>query len=200
VNISTIGDLIMKKDSVINADYSDITLTSTTGNIGIGKLFAGNSVTVRSELGYLYNNINDYVSNDSTSTNITSTNQDLYGLVNIGESVSSPIVINALNGGSITAESSGTIYIANLANARMNTTGRVIDGSTGGETATIDAFTQFKLSSLNTTNLPTLNSNLELISNQTWQVDEDESIRKIKSPSSAPSIYYSRNGWRLGHK
>jgi len=200
IKIATEGDLIMTKDSTIRADFSDIELTSTTGNIGIGELIAGNSVTIRSELGFLYNNINDYVSNDSTSTNITSTDQYLYGLTNIGKSVASPIVINVLNNGTITAESSGTIYIANLANAKVNATGRVIDGSTGSEAATIDAFTQFKLASLNSTNLPALSSNLGLISNLTWQVDEEESIRKIRSPSSAPSIYYSRNGWRLGQK
>lgn len=198
VNILTQGDLIMSKDSSINAAYNDISLTSTSGNIGIGELIARGSVTVRSELGYLYNSIDDYISNDVTSTNIMSTSQNLFGLSNIGQSVASPIVIDVINNGSITAESTGTIYIANLANVKVNATGRVIDGSTGGETASIDAFTQFKLASLNTTNLPTLHSNIGLISNSAWQVDEDESIRKINSPTSAPSIYYSRFGWRLG--
>jgi hypothetical protein len=200
VKINTEGDLIMSNESIINASSNNISLISNTGNIGIGKLIAAKDVTVRSEQGYLYNSIDNYISNDSTDINISSENQYLYGLTTIGKSVASPIVIDAQNGGTSYAESNGSIYIANLANAKVNATGRVIDGSIGGETATLDAFTQFKLSSLNTTNLPTLSSNLGLISNSTWQVDEEESIRKIKSPVSAPSIYYSRNGWRLGQK
>ena len=200
VNITTENDLIMSKDSEISAKYGDISLTSNMGNIGLGKLIANESVTVRSELGYLFNNIGDYISNDSTSINIQSNNQYLYGLTNIGESVSSPIVIDVQNNGTITAESGGTIFIANLANANVATTGRLLDASSGGETASIDALTQFKLSALNTINLPEISSNLNLISNLTWQVDDEESIRRIKTPTSSPSIYYSRGGWRLGQK
>ncbi|MFT7109917.1 MAG: filamentous hemagglutinin family protein [Psychrobacter glaciei] len=200
VKITTENDLIMSKDSQIMANYGNITLASNTGNIGIGELTAGFLVTLRSELGYLYNNIDDYISNDSTSTNITSTDLDLYGLINIGESVDKPIVVNVQNSGTIKAESAGTVHIANLANANIETDSRLIDSSAGGSTASTDAYTQFKLSSLNTVNLPTVNSTLGLISNLTWQLDEDENIRKIKSPASAPAIHYSRNGWRLGHK
>ena len=204
VNISAVNDLTMSKGSKIIASYGDVNLNSALGNIGLGQLTAGKTVTIRSESGYLYNNLNNYISNTaplpSTFTNITSTDQYLYGLTNIGESVSDPIVINAQNSGTITAESSGTIYIANLANAKVNATGRVIDGSTGGNTASVDAFSQFKLSSLNTVNLPTISSTLGLISNANWEVDENESIRKVKSPNSAPAIYYSRSGWRLGQK
>ncbi len=112
----------MLKDSKIIASYGDVNLNSALGNIGLGQLTAGQTVTIRSESGYLYNNLNNYISNTaplpSTFTNITSTDQNLYGLTNIGESVANPIVINAQNGGTITAESSGTIYIANLANAK----------------------------------------------------------------------------------
>ena len=201
VNISAVDNLTMLKGSKIIASYGDVNLNSALGNIGLGQLTAGKTVTIRSESGYLYNN---YISNTaplpSTFTNITSTDQNLYGLTNIGESVSDPIVINAQNSGTITAKSSGTIYIANLANAKVNATGRVIDGSTGGNTASVDAFSQFKLSSLNTVNLPTISSTLGLISNANWEVDENESIRKVKSPNSAPAIYYSRSGWRLGQK
>jgi len=204
VNISAVNDLTMSKGSKIIASYGDVNLNSALGNIGLGQLTAGKTVTIRSESGYLYNNLNNYISNTaplpSTFTNITSTEVPLYGLTNIGESVSDPIVINAQNSGTITAESSGTIYIANLANAKVNATGRVIDGSTGGNTASVDAFSQFKLSSLNTVNLPTISSTLGLISNANWEVDENESIRKVKSPNSAPAIYYSRSGWRLGQK
>lgn len=200
VNISTSGNLTMSKDATISADYGDITLNASIGNIGIGSLTAGKTITVSSESGYLFNSIGDYISNTSTSTNITSENQFLFGLTNIGESVSNPIVLNVLNGGTINAESSGTIYIANLANAKVNATGRVIDGATGGSTASIDALTQLKLDSLSNVNLPTVNSTLGLINNRTWQVDEDESIRKIKTPSSSPAIYHSRSGWRLGQK
>lgn len=200
VNITSEGDIIMDKEAVITSSFGNVSLISNTGNIGLGQLVAKDSVTVRSEQGYLLNNINDYKSNLDTSKNIISTDQHLYGLTGIGESVSSPIVIDVQNGGTINAESTGTIYIANLANAQVNAVGRVVDGSSGGETATIDAFTQLKLASLNTVNLPSLTLTPQLISNLTWQVDEEESIRKIKSPTSAPAIYYSRNGWRLGQK
>lgn len=200
INISSEMDMTMHKDAIISAEYGNITMTSNTGNIGIGQLVAGNDVTVRSEQGYLYNNVNDYISNSSATKNIISTDQKLYGFSNIGESVSSPIVIDVQNGGTINAESNGNIYIANLANAQVNSSGRVIDGSSGGETASIDAFTQLKLASLHTVNLPSFSNSPELISNLTWQVDEEENIRKIKSPASAPAIYYSRYGWRLGQK
>ena len=200
VNITSIGDIIMDKEAIITSSFGNVSLISNTGNIGLGQIIARDSVTVRSEQGYLLNNINDYKSNLDTSKNIVSTDQYLYGLTGIGESVASPIVIDVQNGGTINAESTGTIFIANLANAQVNATGRVVDGSSGGETATIDAFTQLKLASLNTVNLPSLTLTPQLISNLTWQVDEEESIRKIKSPVSAPAIYYSRNGWRLGQK
>lgn len=200
VTIKTDEDLAMSGEAEITAGFGDITLNSTTGNIGIGKLVAENTVTVRSEAGYLYNSIDDHISNSSTSVNITSTDQYLFGFTNIGTSVGSPIVVDVQNDGTINAESNGTVYIANLANARVITNSRLLDSSSGGETATTDALTQFKLASLGTANFPNISSNLGLISNLTWEVDEDESIRKIKLPVSAPAIYYSRNGWKLGSK
>ncbi|MFT6153564.1 MAG: filamentous hemagglutinin family protein [Crocinitomicaceae bacterium] len=200
VNITTESDLVMSKDSTITANSGGINLVSTSGNVGIGSLTADTSVNIRSEQGYLYNNINDYISNDSTSVNITSTDLNLYGLTNIGESVASPIVIDVQNSGTINVATSGTAYIANLANANVESQGRFIDSSTGGSTASNDANTQFNLASLNIVNLPTVNSTLGLISNLTWRVDDEDSIRKIKSPASAPAIYYSRYGWRLGQK
>jgi len=199
VNISTTGDLTMAKEAQINADFGDVNLSSTEGNIGLGFVSSGNTVNIRSEAGFIFNAIDDYISNESTSINIQSTNQDLYGLLNVGESVDSPIVVDVLNGGAIKAESSGTVFIANLANANIESTSRVIDSASGGDTASLDALTLLKLSSLNNTNMPTVTSNLGLISNLVWQVDEDESIRKIKTPPSTPSIYYSRKGWKLGY-
>lgn len=199
IDILTTGDLTMKENAQISAEFGDINLSSSEGNIGLGLITSGNTVTIRSELGYLFNAIDDYQSNTSTSINIQSRNQDLYGLVNVGSSVDNPIVINAMDGGTITAESGGTVYIANLANANIESSSRVIDSASGGDTASIDALTQLKLSSLNTVNIPTLTTTLGLISNLTWQVDEDESIRKIKTPPSTPSIYYSRKGWKLGY-
>jgi filamentous hemagglutinin family protein len=200
INITTENDLVMSKDSAIRANFGDITLLSNAGNIGIGSLEAGNTINVQSELGYLFNSINDYISNDSTSVNITSTDLNLYGLTNIGESVANPVVIDVQNGGTINVETTGTAYLANLANAKVKTMGRLIDSSNGGSTASNDAYTQFNLASLSMINLPTVNTTLGLISNSTWQVDEEDSIRKIKSPTSAPAIYYSRFGWRLGQK
>lgn len=199
INITSQTNIVMNESATINAAFGDINLSAATGNIALGQITSGNTVTIRSETGYLINAIDDYLSNENTSVNITSTNQDLYGQLGIGTSADSPIVINVLNDGTITANSSGVVYLANLGNAKVITDSRVIDSASGGNSASEDALSQLNLSSLNTVNLPTVSSTLGLISNLIWQVDEDESIRRIKTPASAPSIYYSRKGWKLGH-
>lgn len=198
IDIETANHITMDAEAELVAKFGNVDLRSLTGNIALGYIYAGSDVTVRSEAGFISNAINDYVSNDNTSINIESTNQELYGLLNVGESVDNPIVINVLNNGTIAAESNGNVYIANLANAKIDSDSRVIDSASGGSIASTDALSQFNLSSLNTVNMPTLSSTLGLISNITWQVDEDESIRKIRTPVSSPAIYYSRKGWQLG--
>ena len=199
INIATEGDLTMSQTAVLNADAGNISMSSSAGNISIGSVNALEEVSIDAAGGAIFNSINDYISKNSTSINITSENVTLNGLNQIGFNVKSPIVINVNGSGGIKAESTGSIYIANLNSADVSSRSRVIDSSSGAEAAANDAYSQFNLSSLNQTNAPTVSSNLGLISNLAWQTDEEESIRKIKTPNSAPPIYYSRRGWRLGY-
>ncbi len=187
INIATEGDLTMSQTAVLNADAGNISMSSSAGNISIGSVNALEEVSIDAAGGAIFNSINDYISKNSTSINITSENVTLNGLNQIGFNVKSPIVINVNGSGGIKAESTGSIYIANLNSADVSSRSRVIDSSSGAEAAANDAYSQFNLSSLG------------LISNLAWQTDEEESIRKIKTPNSAPPIYYSRRGWRLGY-
>ncbi len=208
INITTEGDLTMSETAILNADVTasalnedagNINLLSNTGNISLGSINALEDVNIDAAGGAIFNSINDYISKSSTSINITSKNVTLNGLSQIGFNVKSPIVINIEGSGGIKAESTGSIYIANLNSADVSSRSRVIDSSSGAEAAANDAYSQFNLSTLNQTNAPTVTSNLGLISNLAWQTDEEKSIRKIKTPNSAPPIYYSRRGWRLGY-
>ncbi len=199
INLTTTSDITMSKEAVLIASNGDITMSSTAGNVSIASVNALNNVNIDAMAGSIFNSIDDYVSNASTSTNVSSENLHLNALNQIGSDVKSPIVIDILNGGSITAEANDGIYIANRNNASVNSRSLVIDSSTGGESAAIDAYSLFKLSSLNQTNAPAVTSNFGLINNLAWQTDEEESIKKIKTPNSVPPIYYSRRGWRLGY-
>jgi filamentous hemagglutinin family protein len=198
INLATDGDLKMSTIAVLNADAGNINMSSNTGNISLGSVNALNDVNIDAAGGSIFNGIDDYVSD--ISTNITSENATLNGLNQIGTNVKSPIVINIKEGGTIKAESNGGIYIANLNNVNVNSRSRVFDSLSGNEAAANGANSQFNLfSSLNQTNTPTVTTNFGLISNLTWQTDEEESIKKVKTPTSVPPIYHSRNGWRLGY-
>ncbi len=206
INLVTTGDLTMSESAVLNAvpevfteDSGNINLSSTSGNISIASVNAAADVSIDAMGGSIFNNIDDYISNSSTSTNVSSENLNLNALNQIGTDVKSPIVIDIQNGGGITAEANDGIYIANRNSASVSSRSLVIDSSAGGEAAAIDAYSQFKLSALNQVNTPTVTTTFGLISNLAWQTDEEESIRKIKTPNSAPPIYYSRRGWRLGY-
>jgi len=199
INLATEGDLTMSPFSVLKADSGKITLSSNTGNISLGAVNALTDVNIDARGGSILNSIDDYVSNTSTSINVLSENLSLNAFNKIGFDVKSPIVISVQNGGSIKTEANSSIYLANLNSASISSRSRVIDTSIGGEAAALDAYAQFNLSSLNQINTPAVTSNFGLISNLSWQADEEESIRKVKSPISAPPIYHGRKGWRLGY-
>ncbi len=199
INLSTEGDLTMSPSAVLKADSGKIDLSSNAGNISLGAVNALSNVNIDAKGGSILNNIDNYVSNTSNSINVTSENLSLNALNKIGFDVKSPIVISIQDGGAIKAEANGSIYLANLNSASISSRSRVIDSSVGGEAAAIDAYAQFNLSSLNQINTPAVTTNLGLISNLAWQADEEESIRKVKTPVSAPPIYYGRKGWRLGY-
>ncbi len=199
IDLNTNGNLTMSSTAILNADSGDINLVSSSGDISIGEITALENVNINAQAGSIFNSINDYVSNTSTSTNITSKNQDLNALNKIGSDVNSPIVINAQDGGSITVQANQNIYIANLSNSEVSSRSTVIDSGAASGSAESDAYSQFKLSSINQVNTPTVTSNAGLISNLTWQADEEESVRKLKTPVTAPPIYHSRKGWRLGY-
>lgn len=199
INISTLENLAMNKSASISAENGNILLSSTLGNIGLGTLVADNLIEIRSETGFIYNSINDYISDSNTSINLTSSELSLTGELNIGESVANPIVIDITNNGTINLSSSGDVYIANLANASVVGSSRVFDSSSVGDTAIVDAYNQLQLSSLSNFIEPTHTTTFGLIDHINWQTLDDEVIRKIKRPTSAPNLYRGRGGWRLGY-
>ncbi len=200
INLASEGDMTMSSVAALNANFGNISLSSNSGNISIGTLNAFELVDINAQAGSIFNSIDDYISNTNTSVNITSENQSIYASNQIGSGVDSPIVIDAQNNGEITLESNGSIYIANLSNAEVTSRSTVIDSGTANDSASVDAQSLFKLYSLNKVTEPTLETNSELISNLEWQVDEEESVKKIKTPTTVPPIYHSRKGWRLGHQ
>ena len=200
INLASEGDMTMSSVAALNANFGNISLSSNSGNISIGTLSAFELVDINAQAGSVFNSIDDYISNTNTSVNITSENQSIYASNQIGSGVGSPIVIDAQNNGEITLESNGSIYIANLSNAEVTSRSTVIDSGTANDSASVDAHSLFKLYSLNKVTEPTLETNSELISNLEWQVDEEESVKKIKTPTTVPPIYHSRKGWRLGHQ
>lgn len=199
INLNAISDISMLNTSTIHSDFGNIRLESQNGNIQLGSLNAKGEVYIQSHTGGIYNAINDYVSNDQTSINVTANNLTLLGLSNIGQSVASPIVININNDGVINTGSNGNIFIANLANAGINSESRVTDITSKSDTAIIDAYNLFQLSSINALIEPTYQTTLGLIENSSWQSDEEERIKTIKTPNASPNLYYSRQGWRLGY-
>jgi hypothetical protein len=199
INLNAVTDITMSKLATLNSDFGNISLTSQTGNIGLGAINAKGDVLIQSDAGYIFNAIDDYVSNDLTSVNITSNNLTILGKLNIGQSVASPIVIDIKDNGIISTESDGDIYIANLANAGINSKSRVIDTSSQSGAAIVDAYNFLSSTSINSLIEPHYKTTLGLIENSSWQVDEDESVKTIKTPSSSPNLYYSRKGWRLGY-
>ena len=195
INLISESDITMSSAAGLNANFGDISLLSNSGNISIGTLSAFEFVNINALDGSVFNSINDYVSNTNTSVNITSDNQNIYASNQIGSGVDSPIVIDAQNDGDITLESNGNIYIANLSNAEITSRSTVIDSGTANDSASVDAHNL----SINELTEPTFNTNSGLISNLTWQVDDDESVKKIRTPTAVPPLYHSRKGWRLGH-
>jgi len=200
INLNAVSDISMSKDATLYADYGNIALDSETGNIGLAALTAERGgVTIKSHTGYINNAIGDYVSNDDASSNITSNNLTLLGKVRVGDSVANPIVIDIEDNGVISAESDGNIYIANRNNAGINSQGRVIDTTSKSGTAIIDAFNLIQSTSMNSLIEPNYKTTLGLIENSNWQLDEEDSIKTIKTPNPSPNLYYSRQGWRLGY-
>lgn len=199
INLNAVSDILMSKDATLHADYGNITLDSQTGDISLGALTAKSDVVVKSHAGYISNAIGDYVSNDNTSSNITSNNLTLLGKVRVGDSVANPIVIDIQDNGVINVESDGNIYIANRNNAGINSQGRVIDTTSKSGTAIIDAFNLIQTTSMNSLIEPHYKTTLGLIENSNWQLDEEDNIKTIKTPNPSPNLYYSRQGWRLGY-
>ncbi|EAT13248.1 filamentous hemagglutinin N-terminal domain-containing protein [Bermanella marisrubri] len=199
ININTLADITMSADSSLITENGSMSLVSETGNIDLAQLYAGESIWIESKVGSIKNIIDDYISDDSTSINITTSELTLLGKLGIGESVASPIVIDYKGTGAINAESDGNIYIANLADAPTNSSSRVFDSSSSNDIAIIDAYNQLQLSSLNAYIEPQYETTLGLIDHFSWQTVGEEKIKKIQRPSSTPNLYYGRDGWRLGY-
>lgn len=198
VNITTENDFAMTPTAILSAPNGNITLSSTAGNVSISKLVALNDVTITASNGKIENSINDFTSENEGSSNIQSTNISL-NAGNIGGSSSTPIVFTTDREGEATLASSSKIYIANINNTKVISEGEVIDSTHGSDAAIEDALNQLNRSSLGVVTTPTLESTLGLISNPTWQSEDDVSIRKLNIPDSAPAIRKTKKGWRLGN-
>ncbi len=198
VNITTENDFAMTPTAILSAPDGNITLSSTAGNVSISKLVALNDVTITASNGKIENSINDFTSEYEGSSNIQSTNISL-NAGNIGGSSSTPIVFTTDREGEATLASSSKIYIANINNTKVISEGEVIDSTHGSDAAIEDALNQLNRSSLGVVTTPTLESTLGLISNPTWQSEDDVSIRKLNIPDSAPAIRKTKKGWRLGN-
>lgn len=191
INISALSGISMNESASLNTDYSSISLLSAGGDIAISSLSALNSVTVNAATGNISNSIDDYISNTSTSTNITGNQINLISGSSIGSSVASPIVINA-DDGNINLNASNKIYVANLSNSAISNSSNIIDNSAQTASVNADILNQLKPELYNVTKL----SQLEL-SNPIWQLDQLG--HEFDSSNSSPRIYYSKKGWRLGN-
>lgn len=191
IYVGALSGLSMSDNASLNTDYSSINLQSTNGDIDIASLSALSSVTINATTGNITNAIDDYISNTSTSTNISANQVNLLSGGSIGSSVASPIVINA-GDGDISLNASNTIYIANLANSSISNNDNIIDNSAQTATANADILNQLKPELYNVTQLTRLE-----ISNPIWQLDQFHLDNS--DSNSSPRIYYSKKGWRLGN-
>jgi filamentous hemagglutinin family protein len=192
ITINSLTGMSMSAESKLSATDGGITLTATEGDINIASIDALNNVSITATTGHIYNAINDYTSNTSTSTNITATTISLTSGGNIGASVDSPIVINAGKEGSLELTAGGKIHIANLENSATSSNKDIFDNSSLTTSANADILSQLKPTTDNQTQFTKLE-----VSNPIWQLDQLG--HEFDSSNSSPRIYYSKKGWRLGN-
>jgi filamentous hemagglutinin family protein len=129
IKLNSLTGITMSTETELSATDSDITLQAAEGDISIASLEALDNVTITAQAGNILNAINDYISNKSTSTNITAGTINLNASGQIGMSVDSPIVINAGKDGKLNLTAGDKIYIANLLNSATTSNTDVFDNS-----------------------------------------------------------------------
>lgn len=196
INITTLAGVNMSATSEITATDGNITATANTGDIALSQLTALDQVNITATAGNITNAIDDYQSNTNTSTNINAANITLVSGLNSGSSESSPLVLDAGTNGAIDITSGGQIFIANLSNSRVTSNQDIIDNSSLSSTATGDALNQIKSNSFDVAQFDHFD-----LTDPTWQEDDEQKDGqgKVDRTTSAPRIYYSKKGWRLGN-
>jgi filamentous hemagglutinin family protein len=192
IKLNSLTGITMSTETELSATDSDITLQAAEGDISIASLEALDNVTITAQAGNILNAINDYISNKSTSTNITAGTINLNASGQIGMSVDSPIVINAGKDGKLNLTAGDKIYIANLLNSATTSNTDVFDNSLLTASANADIMSQLKKETSNT-----LKFNSFEISDPIWQLKQSD--QDFKTTNSSPRIYYSNQGWRLGN-
>lgn len=192
INLTSLTNIKMSAATELSATDSDIILVATAGDVSVAKLSALNNVNITATAGNIFNAIDDYSSNTSTSTNITADSVTLNASANIGASVDSPIVVDAGKDGNINLTAGGEVYIANLSNSATSSNSDIFDNSLLTASANADILSQLKPESFNATQFTLLE-----ISDPSWQLDQLDN--DFDSSNSSPRIYYSKKGWRLGN-
>jgi len=189
ISVSALNNITMSSSSELTSADGNINLTSQAGDIKLGLLAAESQININTTLGSITNNIDDYQSTDDTSINLSSSLISLTSGSSIGNSTASPIVIKA-GLGSIKLAAGGSIYIANIDNSSISTNKDIIDNTAQSLIATNDSLQQ-----LNRFNFyPSIQEHQDII-DPSWQNKEG----KQDASNSAPRIYYSKKGWRLGN-
>jgi filamentous hemagglutinin family protein len=189
ISVTALNNITMSSTSELVSADGNIYLDSQTSDIKLGLLEAENQITLNSTLGSITNNIDDYQSSDDTSINLSSSLISLTSGSAIGSSAASPIVIKA-GLGSIDLTAGGSIYIANIDNSSISTNKDIIDNTAQSLIATNDSLQQ-----LNRFNFYPIIQEHQDVLDPSWQNGES----KQSVSTSAPRIYYSKKGWRLGN-
>ncbi len=189
ISIDAVNNISMSSTSKFSSADGDINLVTQAGNLELGLLDALSRINATATIGNITNSINDYQSVNDTSINITGESIALTAGASIGNSVDSPVVIKA-GSGSIDLMAGGNIFIANIDNSSVTSNKDILDNTSQSIIATNDSLQQLNRFNFNFDKL-----DHQDVSDPSWQ--KEENIYGISI--SAPRIYYSKNGWRLGN-
>ena len=193
VDFNSLAGIAMTASSEMTATDGNINMTADAGDISLSQLTALDEASITATAGNILNAVDDYQSNDQTTTNISANNINLVSGLNTGGSEASPLVLDAGNSGKIDINSGGSIFIANLSNSSITSNEDIADNTTLVTVASTDALNQIKQPTIDSVSF----QHLDVVDPQ-WQQDDDDEV-KADQTISAPRIYYSKKGWRLGN-
>jgi len=196
ITLASLAGIQMTSTSEMTATDGSINASADAGDIALSRTTALNQANITATTGNITNSAGDYQSSDSTSINISASDINLISGLNTGQSESSPLVLDAGNSGSIDINAGSSIFIANLFNSDITTNQDFVDNSALASLATNDALYQIKQPQTEAM----VFQHLDVVAPQ-WQQyteEEDGSVRADQTIS-APRIYYSKKGWRLGN-